>query len=126
VGFWESASRCDECRASLGACFTFSTSSSILLKHVDLAQWRHCRAHLIVLATITILMLAISHADVHFFNIPYHSLALTSLAWMNKLLRSPSPHRLEENLGINQVAFLGILKNLIKHSGFCNNREVFQ
>jgi hypothetical protein len=71
-------------------------------------------------------MLAISHADVRWFNILYHSSALTGLAWVNELLRSPSPHWLGDNLGVNQVAFFGIPKNLIKHSGFHDDREVFR
>jgi hypothetical protein len=70
-------------------------------------------------------MIAILHAEVHLFNIPYHSSALTGLAWVNKLLRSPSPHRLEDNLSFNQLAFFGILKNPIKHSRFHDDREVF-
>jgi hypothetical protein len=53
----------------------FPPSSSILLTPMDLAEWRHRRARLIVLATVIVSMLAISHANIHLFNIPYHSLA---------------------------------------------------
>jgi hypothetical protein len=92
---------------------------------MDLAEWRHRRARLLVLATVIISMLAISNADAHLFNIPYHTSALTGLAWVNELLHSPNPHRLEDNLGVNQVVFFGILENLIKYSGFHDDREVF-
>jgi hypothetical protein len=50
---------------------------------------------------------------------------LSGLAWVNELLHSPNPHQIQDDLGVNQVAFFGMLENLIKRSGFHNDHKVF-
>jgi hypothetical protein len=102
----------------------FAIEPSVPHLAMDYTEWCHRRQRLLVLATVLISFIAISNADAHLFNIPYHTLALTGLAWVNELLESPNSHRLEDNLGVNSSTFLGLLENLVRSTGFHDDRDM--